>query len=221
MFRKIFVQPSSPLRNRIAVIILVIMVIHAVPIVWLVVRNQMILQQQLGQVEADYSQLERLLSEGQWKAADQKTAEIMLKLTKNLTTSDFTYDSLETLPCSDLRRIDQLWVKYSNGRFGFRVQQRIWQEVGGQPNYETAVKLSQRVGWSVKDRALLSGQPLSEILQFNRNAPLGHLPVINRSVTSVTPPKGLGYMHGFLIEGTWFSPGANYVPINFVTHCDL
>jgi hypothetical protein len=196
--------------REMPVILVVIMAIHAAPIVWLWVHNQIILRQQLEQVETDYSQLEHLLLEEQWKAVDQKTAEIMLKLTKNLANSEFsgfTYDSLKTLPCSDLRRIDQLWVKYSNGRFGFSIQHRIWKEMGGKPNYETAVKLSQRVGWSAKDRTLLAGLPLSEILQFNRKAPSGHLPVINRSVTSVTPPKGVGYIRGALIEGTWFPPG--------------
>ena len=31
----------------------------------------------------------------------------------------------------DLRILDELWTKFSNGRFGFSIQSRIWQEVGG------------------------------------------------------------------------------------------
>ncbi|HEY9611918.1 GUN4 domain-containing protein [Allocoleopsis sp.] len=34
--------------------------------------------------------------------------------------------SIEMFPYADLRTIDSLWVKYSDGRFGFSVQNRIW-----------------------------------------------------------------------------------------------
>ncbi|HYX15858.1 MAG TPA: GUN4 domain-containing protein [Nostoc sp.] len=41
------------------------------------------------------------------------------------------YKSIENFPCTDLRTIDRLWVKYSNGHFCFSVQKRIWLECGG------------------------------------------------------------------------------------------
>jgi len=37
---------------------------------------------------------------------------------------------IEKFPCEDLRTIDQLWVEYSNGSFGFSVQKRIYRSVG-------------------------------------------------------------------------------------------
>ncbi|NJR67007.1 MAG: transcriptional regulator, partial [Leptolyngbyaceae cyanobacterium CRU_2_3] len=40
-------------------------------------------------------------------------------------------EDIREFPCEDLRVIDRLWVQYSNGRFGFSVQKRIWLEVGG------------------------------------------------------------------------------------------
>jgi len=39
-------------------------------------------------------------------------------------------EDIDNFPCEDLRTIDQLWVKYSNGRFGFSVQKRIYQSLG-------------------------------------------------------------------------------------------
>jgi hypothetical protein len=45
-------------------------------------------------------------------------------------------ESIEKFPCTDLGTIDQLWVKYSYGRFGFSVQKRIWESVGGKPGKE-------------------------------------------------------------------------------------
>ena len=44
-------------------------------------------------------------------------------------------EDLRQFPCADLRVIDQLWVRYSNGRFGFSVQKQIWVEVGGKLDF--------------------------------------------------------------------------------------
>ncbi len=51
---------------------------------------------------------------------------------------------IQLFPCIDLRTIDQLWVRYSNGRFGFSVQKRIWQSVG--ENLMPIGKLSAALG---------------------------------------------------------------------------
>ena len=37
---------------------------------------------------------------------------------------------LKNFPCADLRTIDALWVKYSQGKWGFNVQKRIYVECG-------------------------------------------------------------------------------------------
>ncbi|WP_425335064.1 GUN4 domain-containing protein [Nostoc punctiforme] len=78
---------------------------------------------------------------------------------------------MDNFPCTDLRTIDQLWVKYSNGRFGFSVQKRIWESVG--KDYE---KFGDRVGWrkgmflDLKDWKSYSG------LTFTTDSLQGHLP---------------------------------------------
>ncbi|MCL2924425.1 MAG: GUN4 domain-containing protein [Trichodesmium sp. MAG_R04] len=38
-------------------------------------------------------------------------------------------DDIDNLPCEDLLTIDRLWVKYSGGKFGFRVQKQIYKRV--------------------------------------------------------------------------------------------
>ncbi|WP_442950015.1 GUN4 domain-containing protein [Nostoc sp.] len=45
----------------------------------------------------------------------------------------FTSDELLNFPCTDLRTIDRLWVKYSNGHLGFSVHKEIYlsKSVGG------------------------------------------------------------------------------------------
>ncbi|NER05575.1 MAG: hypothetical protein F6K17_24805 [Okeania sp. SIO3C4] len=40
---------------------------------------------------------------------------------------------MENIPCKDLNKVNQLWIKYSDGKFGFSIQKQIWSEVGGKP----------------------------------------------------------------------------------------
>jgi hypothetical protein len=51
------------------------------------------------------------------------------------------YDFRE-LPCEDLKTINQLWVKYSQNRFGFSIQSQIYQAVA-----EDYGQFCDRVGW--------------------------------------------------------------------------
>jgi hypothetical protein len=100
----------------------------------------------------DYTKLRDLLKAGEWEAADKETASQMLKaMGKN---SWLTVESAELLsfPCADLRTIDQFWVKYSNGKWGFSVQKQIYVECGAKldgkyPGNEIWREFCRRVGW--------------------------------------------------------------------------
>lgn len=82
----------------------------------------------------DYSKLRYLLAAQNWEEADKETYEVMIKAVgkKSGNYFNFTIDELLNFPCQDLRTIDQLWVNYSNGRFGFSVQKEIYLSVGGE-----------------------------------------------------------------------------------------
>ncbi|MFP5272655.1 GUN4 domain-containing protein [Coleofasciculus sp.] len=124
----------------------------------------------------DYRRLRDLLAAGEWEKADQETANKMLAVIGKTEWWDVYREDIEIFPCTDLRTIDRLWVKYSNGRFGFSVQKRIWQSVGGQPgveiDYDIFEKLGDMLGWRRKNGEWLSYQELT----FSPKAPLGHLP---------------------------------------------
>jgi hypothetical protein len=79
----------------------------------------------------DYRQLDRLLASGQWKEADEETKNKMLEAAGRTEERWLRSEDIDRFPCEDLRTIDQLWVKYSNGRFGFSVQKRIYESLGG------------------------------------------------------------------------------------------
>jgi len=76
-----------------------------------------------------------------------------------------------------MRSIDELWVKYSNGHFGFSVQKRIYQSLGLKREYDEQVwqNFGERVGWRSR-RSLILWLDYEDIT-FNNKAPEGHLPV--------------------------------------------
>ncbi|MBE8992637.1 GUN4 domain-containing protein [Nostoc sp. LEGE 12450] len=122
-------------------------------------------------VGVDYQYLENLLKAEKWKAADEETTRVMLKVAKREQGGWLDYESIENFPCTDLCIIDQLWVKHSNCHFGFSVQKRIWLECGGKVDYETECLLGDRVGWRKQNTWLSFNE-----YNFSLNALGGHLP---------------------------------------------
>ncbi|MEH2123946.1 caspase, EACC1-associated type [Nostoc sp.] len=121
----------------------------------------------------DCSQLQDLLVAGKWREADQKTRAIMLKLSGREQEGKLQAEDCRQLSCESLSEIDQLWVKYSNGRFGFSVQQRIWGSLEGSKSsgYDTFKSFGDRVGWSLE-----GNWRSQDNLIFSLNAVDGHLP---------------------------------------------
>ena len=125
--------------------------------------------------EVDYTRLRDLLAAWKWQEADQETARILLELADRQESGWLRSQDIEQIHCSDLHTIDQIWTEYSGSRFGFSVQKRIWNEVGGQPgqfDFAIFLKFGARVGWRVnKDWC----QKYDDFI-FASDAPEGHLP---------------------------------------------
>ncbi|MFM6077704.1 MAG: GUN4 domain-containing protein, partial [Dolichospermum sp.] len=114
-----------------------------------------------------FENLEALLEAGKWRDADLETWKLMLKLTKRQQKGWLRIEdvNVKNFPRQELRKMDQLWVKYSNGKFGFSVQKQIWLELGGKLDRNwvtvpvfvspyTFYKLALRVGWIQNDKFL-------------------------------------------------------------------
>ncbi|MFH7028778.1 MAG: GUN4 domain-containing protein [Heteroscytonema crispum UTEX LB 1556] len=134
----------------------------------------------------NYSYLETLLAAAQWKEADKETKNILLRLGGREIQGYLSYENVLNIPSQDLCTINQLWVKYSNGHFGFSVQKQIWQSNGGEPgkyNEENWVRFGEIVGWrSTREHQILFASWTTREwsyysqIQFTLNAPKGHLP---------------------------------------------
>ncbi|WP_255502599.1 GUN4 domain-containing protein [Okeania sp. KiyG1] len=95
----------------------------------------------------DYSKLCDILTHKKWREADIETAKLMLKIANRENRKKLNVNSINNLPCTDLRTINQLWVKYSNGKFGFSAQKEIWENLPAQTFFLTYEKFGDRLGW--------------------------------------------------------------------------
>ena len=100
-----------------------------------------------------YQKLQGLLKVGKLMEADDETVRVIMQEAGKTDREDLTPDEIKVFPCSVLKVIDRLWTTYTGGRFGFSVQLKLYQEVGG--TLETAIaqdldmlrRLGDRVGW--------------------------------------------------------------------------
>ncbi|WP_341735223.1 serine/threonine-protein kinase [Microcoleus sp. CAWBG640] len=127
----------------------------------------------ISAVGMDYINLRNLLAVKKWKEANEETARVMLKVAGREEEGWLDTKSIDKFPCEDLRTIDQLWVKYSDGRFGFSVQKRIYQSLGGTRKYDGKVweAFGDKVGWKKNNSWLYYND-----LTFSEKAPEAHLP---------------------------------------------
>src|SRR4028118_1527593 len=128
-------------------------------------------------ISVDYSQLDRLLASGKWEEAEHETKNKMLEAAGRTEERWFRISDIYLFPCEDLRTIYQLWVKYSNGRFGFSVQKRIYESLGGSREYDEKIweSFGDRVGWRVNNIWLYYNE-----YKFDTPALGGHFPARGR-----------------------------------------
>ncbi len=120
-----------------------------------------------------YKNLQQYLAESNWFEADKETIRLILSVTAK-EIEELTPEDIRHFPCNDLMVVDRLWMKYSNGRFGFSPQLKAYQELGG--SFATTVEQNRQLietwgeglGWRKDNRWL----PCDE-LDFSLDAPLG------------------------------------------------
>lgn len=121
------------------------------------------------------SKLYSLLASEKWEQADKETLRIMLEVAGREKEGWLNVASVQNLPCQHLRIIDQMWLEFSHGRFGFSAQKHIWQGLEGNlnPDDQTRQTFGDRLGWYVNKKWLQIDE-----LTFNLSAHVGHLPAV-------------------------------------------
>jgi hypothetical protein len=126
-----------------------------------------------------YRRLQELLLIGNWQEADKETLSIMLQIVGREKQAFLSGQDIKNFPSTHLHIIDQLWMVYSNGHFGFRVKKQIWQSIGGTSKSDSNVwrAFGDRVGWRVKyDSSFVKTWIAYSDFNFTLDAPAGHLP---------------------------------------------
>ena len=120
----------------------------------------------ISSLNFDYYKLQNLLVDGNWIGANIETSNLLVSIACPRNGRWLDSESIKRIPCEDLRIIDQLWIHYSNGLFGFSVQNLIWQRVKGNVN-----EFGNSVGWRVNKSWIKYSQ-----FTFSLDASKGHLP---------------------------------------------
>ncbi len=139
------------------------------------------------QLPSRYRRLSNLLASQNWQEADEETLRVMLEVANCTKKGYLDIQDCQNFPREDLRIIDQLWLDYSNRKFGFSVQKQIWLDLGGKIGKydpDTYQKFADTIGWR-KNGNWLS---YNEFTFKTEDALLGHLPsavlqeVVNNNV---------------------------------------
>jgi energy-coupling factor transporter ATP-binding protein EcfA2 len=108
------------------------------------------------QKQPTYFQLAFRLQSGDWRGADYATYKVMQQVGDRDLKGYLSPSDMLVFPCDDLQIIDQLWVKYSQGVFGFSVQKQIYADSGATldgstPSEKVWYDFCDRVGWRMND----------------------------------------------------------------------
>ena len=122
----------------------------------------------------DYSGLRDILSKGNWGEADKETTRLMLEAAHQENQGWLDVGAIQKFSIEDLIIIDQLWFDHSDGKHGFRVLTKAWQESGSPTNYSTEIgryqwdRFGDNVGWKIDGEwmYLYPGKRSSTILPF-------------------------------------------------------
>ena len=124
-----------------------------------------------------YETLQNLLKEGKWLEADKETVQLILSIAGQAEIENLRPNEIEHIDCSELQVIDRLWSTYSDDRFGFGIQTKIYQDLGGsqQTTIEQDAKLIEkwgdRLGWRKSGNWLKCSD-----LDYSEDAKKGGLP---------------------------------------------
>tara|TARA_B100001250_G_scaffold342794_1_gene311217 strand:- start:393 stop:1109 length:717 start_codon:yes stop_codon:yes gene_type:complete len=132
----------------------------------------------------DYSPLQQYLLNESYEEADRFTSAKLRELAgEKAENRGYVYFSeVNGIPGLDLSTLDKLWIVYSRGKFGFTVQSKILDSVGGR--YD---KLWPRIGW--KEDGVWTRYP--KAFNWSIEAPNGHMPLVNQL-------RGVRLMHSLL-----------------------
>jgi hypothetical protein len=105
------------------------------------------------------NELDYLMQQKRWREADEKNWQFLLYSAGREENDLLELDNIKNFQCEDLKQLNSLWEKNSNGRFGYSVQKKIYLSTGNSLdfdwengkwkkwNQESYNKFAESVGW--------------------------------------------------------------------------
>ncbi len=123
-----------------------------------------------------YETLVNYLANCRWAQADRETEALMIAIAERQELGSLRVEDIREFPCEDLRILDQLWVQFSGGHFGFSVQRQIYVEMGNalienQCDLRKWHQFCEATGWRLNGTVRQYAD-----FEFSLEAPWGHLP---------------------------------------------
>lgn len=131
-------------------------------------------EQHHGNLNDALRQLSEKLAQEDWKAADFITFEIMLEAAEQDDAGWLDQTAIAYFPCAVLHQIDQRWLRYSGGQFGFSAQLQTYIQTADR----TSFAFSQQAGWTISTWRPTGFFKFYDSLTFSLDAPRGHLPAL-------------------------------------------
>ncbi len=75
-----------------------------------------------------YAPLRSALAQSNWELANLETWNLFCQGLKKAPRTPLSREDVARIPCELLQQIDRLWQQYSQGRFGFSVQQQLFSQ---------------------------------------------------------------------------------------------
>ncbi|NET50831.1 MAG: hypothetical protein F6K09_19490 [Merismopedia sp. SIO2A8] len=121
----------------------------------------------------DYSAIQTTLAQKQYEEADRLTLQKMCELAGPIAARRkwLYFSDVDQFPVADLQLLDLLWQVYSENKFGFSVQRKLW--LSNNKDWE---RLWPKIGW--RQETTWTRYPNEFI--WDLSAPLGHLPLSNQ-----------------------------------------
>ncbi|XP_026420614.1 tetrapyrrole-binding protein, chloroplastic-like [Papaver somniferum] len=125
--------------------------------------------------------LEKHLAEQNFRQADEETRRLIIVLAGEPAQKRgyVFFSEVQFIPVEDLLTMDKLWRQYSDEKFGYSVQKKIWQKQD-----EDFSNFFRKVGWMKKldteiEQYNYRSFPTEFIWELNDDTPAGHLPLTN------------------------------------------
>ncbi len=153
------------------------------------------------------NELDYLMQQQRWREADLKSWQFILYSAGGKRETSLNSYRIKNFNCKDLKQLDTMWVKNSNGHFGYSVQKKIWLDTGNSLDFDWEKgewrnwnekgynDFALRVGWREKDEDVKYEKLPMNLRRDGEDkvSMMGELPIMdeNHSINRLMPPPPL------------------------------